>query len=1366
MTNLLVAAENPLVQRLGWTLLHFLWQGALLGACIGLGQMLLRRGSSSARYNLLLAGFGLMTLSPIITFVVVTPARPEPLEVAEPAGPVQALAVVPVPQEMPTTYQEAGAFPLLEPTGLTPQLPPFPQNDPVTVSQINQQTLDPAPAMEPTLAHRVMPVFPWLVAGWLLGVVILSLRLIGAWRRIQQLVKCDVRELDARWAEVGRRLLNALQIRRTVRFLESKRAVVPVVVGWLKPVVVVPTAVLTNLSFEEAEALLAHELAHIRRWDEVVNLLQTVVETLLFYHPAVWLVSARLRQEREHCCDDLAAEVVGDRLVYSRALFAAAQLATQRPHRLAVAATGGKLQQRIQRLLNGAPPHRVKARWPVAVALSIVGCLSIGILACSPPADDPLPVAETTPADEPVESGTADVNTSDTADEETVSDPPTTTVEVPQGTPPDTIAGHVLDPAGDPVDSARVYLLTEAQKLTIFNVQDELRPRVEGDGPERLDTTDSEGHFSVSNSEDWNRIAIVADQCPLWVVERSELETLNDVQLRLPETGEVSVIVDIPEEEETVELLIGLQSFDGRVWRRDGYVRNYYEVDNLAETVLSGFPPGTYSVERVDTIKFENHGLMHACERQIIAVTAEESAVVSFSRQFGVPVSGTVRGLDRDDLGHASLAIQYWGPEEAPLPDGRHSRTMTYFDGLKLDRDGTFTTQPMPPGEYAFYVNVFLGDRTGGSADLRGSVLVNVPVSGEVTDVSIDVSPDARVLSPRVPDDPAGVEAALEEFDQQLSDEPELTPERIVAGIEQTMQQFISVEYSGEYEEVRDANAFQEDAEPLNFTGTGHYQYRSDGRRWFADEHGFTHNVGSTDIHPTHELSGFDGSIHYIRKGKNIAGESDIVTLGEDSLAVERRAPHQVFWEIGKNWSWLKSALESPTAAVKDHPVINGFTCVNILSEREWPGGELTFQYEIVISPEQSFLPISCVIRKNGELETTWSMEDLAQTDDGLWYPGTIVTEHADPFPTRSEQLTITSLARRDDFTDEDFAYPVPAGVDIVDYPGSRVYFNDPWWRELQTLLSERFDKPTPWLSPTDEMGSFADGAIDGQPAPAIEAREWINGDPGAWDRPDRNYTVLFFFGGRAISPTPKWLAGLKALQQKYGDGGLDLMGVVSSDATEGAKQTALEYGMKFPIAIAAASDESGSYGRPHDAFGLQHYAGVFVIDPDGIVHAVNSPQLEGTAQLQLEPLVQQLMGLPADEFARPDTGLSRPEWDTVVNEWRSLRDAAPADSIMTGQVTVDQSASIDFTDFDLTLSPMLRLVSGHTAYGHTQQIDEADSITVSCDATGRYEFPGLTKGTYRLTAIGPGIERHERIVAIVGEESGTVVDLTITSSD
>ena len=166
----------------------------------------------------------------------------------------------------------------------------------------------------------------------------------------------------------ARVIAERLRIRRAVAILESRAVVVPTLVGWVKPVVLLPAAALAGLSPEQLQAILAHELAHVRRHDYLVNLLQSMVETLLFYHPATWWVSAQVRAEREHCCDDLAVEVCGDRLVYVSAL---AELTTLAGHRgFALAATDGSLLGRVRRILGR---QRIDARARAGVGAARAG---------------------------------------------------------------------------------------------------------------------------------------------------------------------------------------------------------------------------------------------------------------------------------------------------------------------------------------------------------------------------------------------------------------------------------------------------------------------------------------------------------------------------------------------------------------------------------------------------------------------------------------------------------------------------------------------------------------------------------------------------------------------------------------------------------------------------------------------------------------------------------------------------------------------------------------------------------------------------------------------------------------------------------
>src|SRR5256886_10812666 len=165
-----------------------------------------------------------------------------------------------------------------------------------------------------------------------------------------------------------------LRVTRPVRVLESALVQVPAVVGWLRPVILVPASALTGLTPLQLDALLAHEIAHVRRYDYIVRVLQSVIETLLFYHPAVWWVSRRVGEEREHCCDDLAVAVCGDAQMYAQALVGMERLRGTEPAFVLTTARGSLLY-RVRRLV-GPAPAATPPPWGAGV---VVAALPLGL---------------------------------------------------------------------------------------------------------------------------------------------------------------------------------------------------------------------------------------------------------------------------------------------------------------------------------------------------------------------------------------------------------------------------------------------------------------------------------------------------------------------------------------------------------------------------------------------------------------------------------------------------------------------------------------------------------------------------------------------------------------------------------------------------------------------------------------------------------------------------------------------------------------------------------------------------------------------------------------------------------------------------
>ena len=338
--------DTPLAQAVGWALLQFVWQGALVGVVAATALLLLRQSGPDIRYLVGTIAMSLMLTLPVVGVI-------QELNIA--AGPQQSSdRVTTTSIESLAAVSSAGVMRRSEG-----------QSAPIVRSADT--------AVRAPQSYRLAS---WLLLGWIVGVALLTARLISGWLWIQRL-RMHGTPAASSLREGGERLARRLHITRAVCIVQSAAVEVPTVMGWLKPVILFPASALAGLSPAHLEAVLAHELAHVRRHDYLVNLLQTIVETLLFYHPAVWWVSRQIRIERENCCDDLAVKLCGDRVLYAQALADLEQLRSS-SGRFALAADGGSLVDRVRRLL-GAPSHAsttpgwLAAGIAVAIVVSIAG---------------------------------------------------------------------------------------------------------------------------------------------------------------------------------------------------------------------------------------------------------------------------------------------------------------------------------------------------------------------------------------------------------------------------------------------------------------------------------------------------------------------------------------------------------------------------------------------------------------------------------------------------------------------------------------------------------------------------------------------------------------------------------------------------------------------------------------------------------------------------------------------------------------------------------------------------------------------------------------------------------------------------------
>ncbi len=349
-------------QIAGWTMLHYLWVGAVVGVVAAAVRLLLRSREANLRYLAALGCFAVLGIAPLPIALVVSiripsPPRSEPLVASEHVS-----DLTPLPPRVPAIE----LFP--EPAATAPPV---------------LSTPPPAPAPRPsellrTALDRAAMGLPWL---WLIGApltfLLTTIGLLGAER-----LRCQSRLVeDSPIAETCRRLAAALGISRRVGVAICDRIAAPVLLGIFRPLVLLPAVVLTGWDAQQLEMVLLHELAHVRRWDNLANLVQRVVESLLFFHPLVWIVSAWVRREREHCCDEVVVARTRQPRAYAEMLVnlservsQAALRSSQLPLSQVVSAMAERpLVARIRRILK-------KEEQSMQVSRKTVGLMLAGLI--------------------------------------------------------------------------------------------------------------------------------------------------------------------------------------------------------------------------------------------------------------------------------------------------------------------------------------------------------------------------------------------------------------------------------------------------------------------------------------------------------------------------------------------------------------------------------------------------------------------------------------------------------------------------------------------------------------------------------------------------------------------------------------------------------------------------------------------------------------------------------------------------------------------------------------------------------------------------------------------------------------------------
>ncbi len=339
--------NSPFLYSLSLTLVHFLWQGLLVAFILKSLLFIIDKNKSKLRYTLSTLAMLSNALLAVLTFTMVYPDT------------------------------NAGINSYLSPIPLTSLVNELTQQN----ALLTYQELLPS-----ILAYSL----PYISVLWLVTIVILSSKLLIEIRNVNNLPMhssiSPSLALSVRFDELAKQI----KLAKTPKLLISLKAEVPMAIGWLKPVVLLPASMVTGLNSAQLEMLILHELAHIRRHDYLVNFLQTLIELLFFFHPGVHWIGKQMRNEREYCSDDIAVQHCGDAIAYAHTLTDTASLCAKNHFHtiptMAMAASGGDLKERVLRLVDHhCAPTNNTSKWLAAVSLLLaLALLSVNQLLTMP----------------------------------------------------------------------------------------------------------------------------------------------------------------------------------------------------------------------------------------------------------------------------------------------------------------------------------------------------------------------------------------------------------------------------------------------------------------------------------------------------------------------------------------------------------------------------------------------------------------------------------------------------------------------------------------------------------------------------------------------------------------------------------------------------------------------------------------------------------------------------------------------------------------------------------------------------------------------------------------------------------------------
>jgi beta-lactamase regulating signal transducer with metallopeptidase domain len=365
-------AQNSIIENLGWTFLHSVWQIALIAFILFLALRLSQNFSANFRYLLSVCALAFALVLSAATFINLNGnSRADLIQ--------NRISSAENYDAVDKTLRRGEDFPVFT-------------NEKKSIETAKSEgVLASIENLQNAFSENLASALPFAVGFWFLGVAFFGARLAGGVWQLHLYKTREISAIDSEWLERFAALYSKLKITQSVEILRSNLIETPIVVGWLKPVIIIPASIFLQITPRELETIIAHELIHIRRFDTFVNFAQNLLEILFFYHPCVWWISGVIRKEREFAADAAVVEIFeNSRIVYANALANLEEIrlrANQTLPRYATAANGGNLMQRISVILQkNTGIKRSASAWSAGFALILIPAVLLAVFSFNPAA--------------------------------------------------------------------------------------------------------------------------------------------------------------------------------------------------------------------------------------------------------------------------------------------------------------------------------------------------------------------------------------------------------------------------------------------------------------------------------------------------------------------------------------------------------------------------------------------------------------------------------------------------------------------------------------------------------------------------------------------------------------------------------------------------------------------------------------------------------------------------------------------------------------------------------------------------------------------------------------------------------------------